>query len=108
VVVERDLDDQVGADLYVRPRGVPDAPLRCDADSTGGDIVFRTGEAASRHPDAQHFLGLKGDLLVAWDGTGAASDLYFYDLNKCAKVLVIEGADDENLQWLSPMTVACG
>ena len=67
--------------------------------------MFRTGEAASRHPDAQHFLGLKGDLLIAWDGTGAASDLYIYDLSKRAKVLVLEGADDENLEWLSPMTV---
>jgi hypothetical protein len=103
--VERDLEDQVGSDLYVRPRGVPDAAPPCDADSTGGDIVFRTGEAASRHPDAQHFLGLKGDLVVAWDGTGAASDLYIYDLNKRAKVLVVESVD-ENLEWVSPMTVA--
>jgi len=106
VVVERDLEDQAGSDLYVRPRGAPGAPLvRCDADSVGGDIVFRTGEAASRHPDAQHFTGLKGDLLVAWDGTGAASDLYVYDLNKRANVLVVEGVD-ERLEWLSPMTVA--
>ena len=104
VVVERDLDDQVGADLYVRPRGAPDAAPRCNADSIGGDIVFRTGEAASRHPDAQHFMGLKGDLLVAWDGTGALSDLYIYDLKKRAKVFVIESVD-ENLEWLSPMTV---
>ena len=105
MVVERDLDDQVGSDLYVRPRGVPDVAPRCDADSSRGDLVFRTGEPAARHPDAQHFLGLKGDLLIAWDGTGAASDLYIYDLNKRAKVLVLEGADDENLEWLSPMTV---
>jgi len=48
---------------------------------------------------------LKGDLLIAWDGTGAASDLYIYDLNKRAKALVVEGAD-ENLTWLSPTTVA--
>jgi hypothetical protein len=47
---------------------------------------------------------LKDDLLLAWDGTGAASDLYIYDLNKRAKALVIEGAD-ENLEWLSPTTV---
>jgi hypothetical protein len=105
VVVERDLDNQVGSDLYVRPRGVPDTAPRCDEDSVGGDIVFRTGEAAARHPDAQHFLGLKGDLLVAWDGTGAASDLYFYDLTKRAKVLMIEDADDGNLEWLSPTTL---
>ncbi|GAC1656264.1 MAG: hypothetical protein NVS4B3_21840 [Gemmatimonadaceae bacterium] len=105
VVVARDLADQVGSDLYVRLRGVPDAALRCDADSIGGDIVFRSGEAASRHPDAQHFLGLKGDLLIAWDGTGAASDLYIYDLNKRAKVLVVQGVD-EKLEWESPMTVA--
>lgn len=105
VVVERDLQDQVGSDLYVRSRGVADAAPRCDADSIGGDIVFRTGEAASRHPDAQHFLGLKGDLLVAWDGTGAASDLYIYDLNKRTKVLVVEGVD-EKLEWLSPLTAA--
>ena len=104
VVVERDLEVQVGADLFVRPRGVADAAARCNADSSAGDIVFRTGEAASRHPDAQHFMGLKGDLLVAWDGTGALSDLYIYDLNKRAKVLVIESVDD-NLEWLSPMTV---
>jgi len=104
VVVERDLEDQTGADLYVRPRGVPGTEPRCNADSSGGDIVFRTGEAASRHPDAQHFMGLKGDLLVAWDGTGALSDLYIYDLNKRAKVLVIESVED-NLEWLSPMTV---
>lgn len=104
VVVARDLDGQVGSDLYIRPRGVPDAAPRCDADSIDGDIVFRTGEAASHHPDAQHFLGLKGDLLVAWDGTGAASDLYIYDLHKRAKVLVVEGAD-ENLEWLSPTTI---
>ena len=76
-----------------------------DADSLAGDMVFRTGDAAGRHPDAQHFLGLKGDLLVAWDGTGAASDLYIYDLRRRAKALVIPGAD-ENLQWLSPTTVA--
>src|SRR5881275_694317 len=54
VVVARDLDD-VGSDLFVRPRGVPDAAPRCDADSIPGDNVFRTGEAASRHPDAQDF-----------------------------------------------------
>ena len=105
VVVERDLDDEAGSDLYIRPRGVPTAAPRCGADSTGGDIVFRTGEAASRHPDAQHFLGLKGDLLVAWDGTGGASSLYVYDLTKRAKALVVDGAD-ENLEWLSPMTAA--
>ena len=105
VVVERELLDNVGADLYVRPRAAPDAPLRCDADSLGGDILFRTGEAAQHHPEWQHFLGLKGDLLVAWDGTGAASDLYIYDLTKRAKVLFIEGADDATLAWLSPMTL---
>ena len=105
VVVERDVLEQVGADLYVRPRGAPDAAPRCDADSTAGDIVFRTGEAAARHPDSQHFLGLKGDLLFAWDGTGAASDLYIYDLNKRAKALVIKEAD-ENVEWLSPTTPA--
>ena len=105
VVIERDLEDQVGSDLYVRPRGVPDAPLRCDGDSIAGDIVFRTGEAASRHPDAQHFLGLKGDLLVAWDGTGGASDLYIYDLTKRAKALVVEGVHDDELTWEFPMTV---
>jgi hypothetical protein len=104
VVVERELDDQVGADLYVRPRGLPDIAPRCDADSVGGDIVFRTGTAASRHPDAQHFMGLKGNLLFAWDGTGAASDLYIYNLNTRANALFIEGVDDR-LEWLSPTTV---
>jgi hypothetical protein len=68
-------------------------------------MVFRTGAAASYHPDAQHFLGLKGDLLVAWDGTGAASDLYIYDLTKRAKVLAIESVD-ERLEWVGPTTVA--
>jgi hypothetical protein len=106
VVVGRDLEDEVGSDLYVRPRGAPDAAPRCDADSLRGDIVFRTGEAASRHPDAQHFMGLKGDLLVAWDGTGASSDLYIYDLNKRAKVLVLDAVDVDSLEWVSPMTVA--
>ena len=53
----------------------------------------------------QHFKGLKGDLLVAWDGTGARSDLYIYDLKKRAKVLEIDGVDDEDLKWLTPMTV---
>lgn len=105
VVVERDSNNEVGSDLIVRPRGVPDAAPRCDTDSTAGDIVFRTGERASHHPDAQHFLGLKGNLLVAWDGTGGASDLYIYDLTKGAKALVIEGADEQNLEWLSPTTV---
>jgi len=104
VVVARDADE-VGSDLYVRTRGVSDAAPRCDADSIGGDIVFRTGAAASHHPDAQHFLGLKGDLLVAWDGTGGASDLYIYDLIKRAKVLVVEGTDNDNVEWLSPTTV---
>lgn len=105
VVVERELMTQVGGDLYVRPRGAPDAAPRCDADSSAGDIVFRTGEPVARHPDAQHFLGLKGDLLIAWDGTGAASDLYIYDLNKRAKVLMLPDADDTSLEWLSPTTV---
>jgi len=68
-------------------------------------MVFRTGATASYHPDAQHFLGLKGDLLVAWDGTGAASDLYIYDLTKRAKVLAIAGVD-ERLEWVGPTTVA--
>ena len=104
VIVERELETQVGADLYVRVRS-PDAAPRCETDSTAGDIVFRTGEAAARHPDSQHFLGLKGDLLFAWDGTGAASDLYIYDLNKRAKALVIEDAD-EKVEWLSPTTPA--
>ena len=99
-----DLEDQVGSDLYVRPRGGRDTAPQCEADSVRGDIVFRTGKPVSRHPDAQHFLGLKDDVLIAWDGTGAASDLYIYDLTKRAKVLVIEGAD-EDLEWLSPRTV---
>ena len=106
VVVERELETQVGADLYVRPRGAPDALPRCDADSSGGDIAFRTGKPVSGHPDSQHFLGLKGDLLFAWDGTGASSDLYIYDLNKRAKVLMLDGVDESNLEWLSPTTVA--
>lgn len=99
------VDHEVGSDLYVRPRIDTAAAPRCDADSLRGDMVFRTGEAVSRHPDAQNFMGLKGDLLVAWDGTGGASDLYVYDLQKRAKALVVEGVD-ENLQWLSPMAVA--
>ena len=106
VVVERELLDDVGADLYVRMRGAGDGAPRCDADSIPGDIVFRTGKEASHHPDAQHFLGLKGDLLVAWDGTGARSDLYIYDLTKRAEVLFLDGVDDENLEWLSPTTMA--
>jgi hypothetical protein len=69
-------------------------------------MVFRTGAAASHHPDVQWFLGLKGDLLAAWDGTGGSSDLYIYDLNKRAKALEIEGVDVDDLQWLSPTTVA--
>lgn len=68
-------------------------------------MVFREGDAVGRHPDVQHFLGLKGDLLVAWDGTGAASDLYIYDLKKGAKALVV-GDVDLDLQWQSPTTVA--
>ena len=105
VVVARDLENQVGSDLYVRPRGVPDAEPKWGADSVVGDIVFRTGDAASNHPDAQHFMGLKGDLLVAWDGTGARSDLYIYDLTKRTKVLELEGVD-EQLEWVGPTTVS--
>lgn len=107
VVVARDLENQVGSDLIVRHRGAPDAALPCDADSTEGDMVFRTGDAASRHPDAQYFLGLRGDLLVAGDGTGVISDLYVYDLSKRAKVLVVtQVRDDGDLEWVSPMTFA--
>jgi hypothetical protein len=105
VVVERELEDHPGSDLYVRPRAVPDAALRCDADSVGGDIVFRTGRAPADEPFSQHFLGLKGDLLVTWDGTGASSDLYIHDLKTRAKALVVYGADIENLQWVAPMAV---
>jgi len=104
VVVAR--NQEVGSDLYVRARGEPNAAPRCDADSIAGDMVFRTGEAASRHPDAQHFMGLKGDLLVAWDGTGGASDLYVYDLTRRSKALMVEDVDENNLEWLSPTTVA--
>jgi len=106
VVVERERLDDVGADLFVRPRGVTDAAPRCDTDSLPGDIVFRTGAAAAHHPDAQHFMGLKGDLLIAWDGTGGASDLYIYDLNKRAQVFYLDDVDDVNLEWRSATTVA--
>ncbi len=105
VVVARDLENQVGSDLYARPRGAPDTEPKCSADSVAGDIVFRTGDAASNHPDAQHFMGVKGDLLVAWDGTGARSDLYIYDLTKRTKVLEVEGVDTQ-LEWVGPMTVS--
>ena len=43
VVVERDVEDETGSDLYVRPRGIPDAAPRCDADSSGGDIDVLPG-----------------------------------------------------------------
>src|SRR5882672_7033236 len=66
VVVERDLERQVGADLLVRQRGAPNTEPQCGVDSVAGDIVFRTGDIVSNHPDAQHFLGLKHHLLLAW------------------------------------------
>ncbi len=75
VVVARDRAEEVGADLYIRPRGVLNAEPPCAADSVAGDIVFRTGDVVGRHPDAQYFLGLKGDLLLAGDGTGPVSNL---------------------------------
>jgi hypothetical protein len=74
-------------------------------DSSAGDIVFRSGDLVAGHPDAQHFLGLKHHMLLAWDGTGARSDLYVYDLNKRAKVLEVDGFDDYELRWVDEMMV---
>ena len=105
VVVARDLADQVGEDLHVRPRGALTVEPPCAADSLPGDIVFRTGDVVGRHPDAQYFLGLKGDLLLAGDGTGGRTDLYVYDLQKRAKVLEVDGIDDTDLRWPGPTTL---
>jgi hypothetical protein len=104
VVVAR--DHEVGSDFFVRPRGDVNAEARCTADSVPGDLVFRTGEAAGLHPDAQYFLGLKTDLLLAGDGTGGRTDLYVYDLKKGAKVLEVDGIDDSELRWPAPMTLS--
>jgi hypothetical protein len=98
-------DHEVGADLYVRPRAAADTGSECLIDSLPGDMVFRTGDAVARHPDAQNFLGLKGDLLLAWDGTGGASDLYVYDLRKGAKVLEVGDFDVSDLEWADPKTL---
>jgi len=59
IVVERDLIDQVGTDLFIRSR----AAGRCDADSLPGDIVIR-------NEWAEYFAGLRGDVLILDSGTG--------------------------------------
>jgi len=56
VVVERDLERQVGADLLVRQRGALTPSPNAGWIVWAGDIVFRTGDIVSNHPDAQHFL----------------------------------------------------
>jgi hypothetical protein len=59
IVVERELIDEVGADLFVRAR----RSGRCDADSLPGDIVIRNDWA-------EYFAGLRGDVLIIDSGTG--------------------------------------
>ena len=59
IVVERELVDRVGADLFIRPR----AAGRCDADSLAGDMVIR-------NEWAEYFAGLRGDVLILDSGTG--------------------------------------
>ena len=59
IVVERELVDQVGADLFIRSHAVG----RCDADSLPGDIVIR-------NEWAEYFAGLRGDVLILDSGTG--------------------------------------
>lgn len=59
IVVERELIDRVGADLFIRSR----AGGRCDADSLPGDIVIR-------NEWAEYFAGLHGDVLILDSGTG--------------------------------------
>jgi len=59
VVVERELTDQVGADVFIRRRAVG----RCGADRLPGDIVIR-------NEWAEYFADLRGDVLILDSGTG--------------------------------------
>ena len=59
IVVERQLTEEVGADLFVRARDTG----RCDADSLPGDYVLR-------NEWAEYFLGLRGNVLFIDSGTG--------------------------------------
>jgi hypothetical protein len=59
IVVERELDGALGADLFVRSR----ATNRCDADSLPGDLVLR-------NEWAEYSAGIKADHLFIDSGTG--------------------------------------
>lgn len=59
LIVERELEGALGADVYVRPR----ASGRCDADSLPGDLVVRNARA-------EYFAGIRDDVLFLDSGTG--------------------------------------
>jgi hypothetical protein len=80
IVVERNVPDGVGADLFVRAR----ATDRCDADSLAGDFVLR-------NEWAEYFLGLRGDVLFIDSGTGPdLRELILVDLRARRRLLATQ------------------
>jgi hypothetical protein len=83
IVVARELTDQVGSDLFVRPA----ATGRCDADSLPGDYVLR-------NEWAEYFAGLRGDVLFIDSGTGPdIRDLILVDLRARRRLLAMSYVD---------------
>jgi hypothetical protein len=85
IVVERNLTEAVGADLFVRARALG----RCDADSLRGDLVLRNDWA-------QYFMGIRGHVLFIDSGTGPdIRELRLVDIRDRRRILDIDYVDLE-------------